>query len=187
MHAFQSFAASRWNGFTLTGAGERRYLQALRVNAGYWKTLDIPPTLGRYFTAGEDVPGAPPVVVISHGLWQASFGADPTIVGRSITLRGAPYTVVGVARPLRESIVGPVRVLLLILFGAVALVLAQGDRTSSKSWLDQRREDVVYLARRQPRLTLTPPLQHDQKRRRHEVSDEVVLTCAFLLSSRNRP
>jgi len=194
VHAFDSFAVSRWNGFTLTGAGDPRYLQALRVNAGYWKTLQVPPTLGRYFSAREDAPAAPHVVVISHGLWRDSFGGDSAIIGRSIALSGVPYTVIGVAspryslprvdawtplalttselaehgdheltvvgllrervtseeavaeltkvetalaqqyphkyfdggiiaKPLRESIVGPVRLLLLILFGAVALVL----------------------------------------------------------------
>src|SRR6185312_11128995 len=62
-----------------------------------WRALYIPPALGRYFGPAADQPGAPHVVVLSHALWTTTFASDPHIVGRTITLNGDPYTVVGVA------------------------------------------------------------------------------------------
>ena len=62
----------------------------------YFDVLGVRPALGRSFQASEDVPNAPRVVVISHGLWQRRFGADPGILEQSMTLGGEPHQVVGV-------------------------------------------------------------------------------------------
>jgi len=97
--SFESFAAWGYGAFTLTGTGEPRRLQALAVNADYFKTLYIQPSAGRYFAPRDADPGEPHVVVLSHSLWESQFGGDPSVVGRTITLSGAPYTVVGVAAP----------------------------------------------------------------------------------------
>ena len=67
-----------------------------RVTAGLLDAAGVPPLVGRLFTGTEDTPGAPDVVVLSHGLWQRRFGADPHIVGRTIRLTGVPHTVIGV-------------------------------------------------------------------------------------------
>ena len=55
--------------------------------------------LGRVFTAAEDVPNGPRVVVLGHGLWQRRYGGDPAIVGRTIQINGAAVQVVGVMPP----------------------------------------------------------------------------------------
>ena len=55
------------------------------------------PQLGRLLAPADDAPGAERVVVLSDRMWRREFGADPAIVGRTLTLRGLPYTVVGVA------------------------------------------------------------------------------------------
>ena len=94
---FERFAAIWYQGFTLTGIGEPQSVFAYRVNADYWKTLYIPPALGRYFSVQEDQPGASHVVVLSHDFWESTFGGDRGVIGRSITLSGTPYTVIGVA------------------------------------------------------------------------------------------
>jgi predicted permease len=94
---FEAFGAYAFGSYTLTGAGNPQRLSATRASAGYWKTLYIPPTLGRYFDRDEDRPGAPHVVVLSHALWISTFHADSQVVGRAITLSGEPYTVIGVA------------------------------------------------------------------------------------------
>ena len=84
---------------TLTGAGEPTPMAKELASSGYWKVLSVPPVLGRYFTEAEDRFGAPRVAVLSYALWQNRFGGDRTIVGKSVTLDGNGYTVVGVAPP----------------------------------------------------------------------------------------
>jgi predicted permease len=82
--------------FNLTGSGEPARLDGLRVSAGFLPALGVAPSLGRVFTREEDRPGHEPVVILSDRLWRDRFGADPTLVGRSILLNGAAHTVIGV-------------------------------------------------------------------------------------------
>ena len=78
-------------------AGERaEYVKQHRVSAGYFQVLGIAPELGREFTPEEDRPNGPAAVILSHSLWLHAFNADRTIVGRAVTVRGEPHTVVGV-------------------------------------------------------------------------------------------
>ena len=58
--------------------------------------LGVKPAIGRDFTAAEDTPAGWQVVMLSDGAWRRKFGADPSIVGRAITLSGLPFTIVGV-------------------------------------------------------------------------------------------
>src|SRR5262249_25469542 len=58
--------------------------------------LRVSPVSGRNFNADEDKPGGPLVVILSHKLWSKQFAADPAMVGKTITLDGGSYTVVGV-------------------------------------------------------------------------------------------
>jgi predicted permease len=67
-----------------------------RVSAGFFRTLGIAPALGRDFRAGEDVPGATPVVLLSYGTWQRRFGRRTDIVGQAVRLSGVSYTIIGV-------------------------------------------------------------------------------------------
>ena len=73
-------------GYTLIGQGEPAQIETARVSADFFATLGVRPALGRAFTADEDRPGAARTVVISHGLWQSRFNADPNLVGRMIAL-----------------------------------------------------------------------------------------------------
>ncbi len=75
-----------------------RYVQATRVSAGYFEVLGIRPLLGRGFSADEDRPDGRKAVVLGYPLWQSAFGGDPHVLGKGITLKGEPYTVVGVLR-----------------------------------------------------------------------------------------
>jgi putative ABC transport system permease protein len=81
---------------TLTGQDEPEDLQGAAVSHDTFTMLGVEPALGRGFSADEDRAGAERVVVLSHQLWQRRFGADPAIVGRSLTLSGESYTVIGV-------------------------------------------------------------------------------------------
>ena len=91
--------AAVWSGtLNLSGDGEPERLPAAWVSANYFKVVGIRPLAGRTFAAGEDQESAPRVTVISENLWRRRFGGDPGLVGRSITLDGQPYTVVGILR-----------------------------------------------------------------------------------------
>jgi len=80
----------------LSGNREPEVLKVARVSANFLYILGVSPLRGRGFLPEEDQPGAPPVTLISAGLWQRRFGSDPSIVGGTITLAGVPHTVVGV-------------------------------------------------------------------------------------------
>ncbi|HEV3456045.1 MAG TPA: ABC transporter permease [Thermoanaerobaculia bacterium] len=84
----------------LTEGGEPEQIDGAMVSGNYFDTLGVRPALGRTFVPDEDsVPGAHPVVVLSHALWQRRFGADPRLVGRVIQLNHQAFTVIGVAQP----------------------------------------------------------------------------------------
>lgn len=82
-------------GVNLVAHDQPQYVQLQRVSAGFFRVLAVAPTLGREFIVEEDRAGGPPVALLSHELW-TRLGADASIVGRSITLRGEPHTIVGV-------------------------------------------------------------------------------------------
>lgn len=78
-----------------TGSPERAWGQL--VDGNYFELLGVRAAFGRTFLPAEDrTPGAHPVVVLSHSLWQRRYGADPAWVGRTLRLNGRPFTVVGV-------------------------------------------------------------------------------------------
>jgi len=95
-NAFAQLSAYSGWGFTLTGAGEPEKLEGARTTADLFQTLDAHAFLGRTFPPDEDQPGRDHVALLSYGLWQRSFGADPSVVGRNITIDGESYAVVGV-------------------------------------------------------------------------------------------
>jgi putative ABC transport system permease protein len=70
-----------------------------RASAGYWKTLFIPPVLGRYYTKEDDREGAPHVAVVSYAFWKNRFNGDAEIIGKTIVLDGTPIEIIGVAPP----------------------------------------------------------------------------------------
>jgi putative ABC transport system permease protein len=78
------------------GSGEPAEISGAAVSANYFDVLGLPPQRGRLFRAGENEPGASPVVLLSQGLWQQRFGAAEDAVGRTIELNGVPREVVGI-------------------------------------------------------------------------------------------
>ena len=94
--SFRAMAARTGDSLTLTGRGEPRQARAARVSASYFDVLGVQAARGRTFAPGEDRPGQDRVVVLSHRFWVGQFGGDPGVVGRSITLNGDDYTVIGV-------------------------------------------------------------------------------------------
>ena len=78
------------------------------VTSNYFTMLGVQPALGRLLVPLDDEPGAARVIVLSHRMWQREFGGDAAIVGKNLTLRGQPYSIVGVAP---ESFTGVVPLL----------------------------------------------------------------------------
>jgi putative ABC transport system permease protein len=93
---FRQVAAYRPEDVTLqAGDGPSRFVPGFASSAELFDVLGVAPAIGRGFQAGDDVPGAEPVTVLSYGLWQ-ELGGDRSIIGRRLLLDGAPRTVVGV-------------------------------------------------------------------------------------------
>jgi putative ABC transport system permease protein len=82
--------------FNLTGGGEAQRVNCGTGSGSFFSLLGARPMLGRLFTPEEDRPGGPPVALLSEPLWRSRYKADASIVGKSITLDGKLYTVVGV-------------------------------------------------------------------------------------------
>jgi putative ABC transport system permease protein len=100
-HSFSAIAAIQTGtsaNLSIAGSDPTRLAEA-DVGASFFDVLGVPMQLGRGFFKGEDQGAAPKVVVLSDKLWRAQFAADPQIVGRSISLNGESFTVVGVAPP----------------------------------------------------------------------------------------
>ena len=90
---------------TVLGQGEPERVGAMQAAAAYFDLVGARPLVGRLYGEADDAEGAPPVVVLSQGYWQRRFGADPGIVGQTITVAGAPRTVIGVL-PARFDFLG---------------------------------------------------------------------------------
>ena len=95
-HSFSEMAIAQLRGYTLSGRDQPELLGGITASSTLLRMLGAKPLLGRLLLPEEDRPGKPPVVILSYGLWRRLFSSDPHIVGRSITLSGKPYAVVGV-------------------------------------------------------------------------------------------
>ena len=98
--SLSSFAAYRFAPANVSGKGvlpERHDCVQMSVNA--FSMLGRNPVLGRYFTVEDERAGAPPVVVLSHHLWQERFGKDVSIIGRTLRVDSVPRVVIGVMPP----------------------------------------------------------------------------------------
>lgn len=96
--AFESIGA--YTGYrapsNLTGNGEPQRVRAISVNGDFFKTMGIAPAHGRSLIQDDDQPGHNRVVVLSNGLWKRQFGSDASMIGKTITLDGNNYDVVGI-------------------------------------------------------------------------------------------
>ncbi len=93
---FTAMAAQTGGSLTLTGVDVPVQLRGSRVSAHYFDIFGEKPALGRSFAPDEDQPGKEQVVVLSNRIWESRFGADRSIIGRTIHLDNKPYTVIGV-------------------------------------------------------------------------------------------
>jgi putative ABC transport system permease protein len=98
-HSFEGLAAFQLKHFEYFDGSHTTLPRAAEVTAEFFPLLGAKAAMGRVFNQTEDRPGAPAVVVLGHRFWQNELHADPNIVGRSLTLSGKLYTVIGVTIP----------------------------------------------------------------------------------------
>jgi putative ABC transport system permease protein len=91
------------SGVNLKAGEQVRYVHQGRISAHYLDVLAVRPLLGRNFSETEDLPHGPKAAILSYGLWQSMFASDRDLVGRTIHLKGEPYTVIGVLSENAET------------------------------------------------------------------------------------
>ena len=98
-HSFEKMAAFRQQGIDLTAPGTPSHLNSSQISDGFFRTLGVEVALGREFTPQEEHRGGAPVAIIGNHLWRERFGGSQQVLGKSVTLDGVDYVIVGVAPP----------------------------------------------------------------------------------------
>jgi putative ABC transport system permease protein len=101
---FDGFGAENVSAFTLTGLGDAVQVLGGQVTSNYFDVLGVRPSRGRNFLPEEQTAD---VAMVTETFWQKRLSGDPNVIGRGITLNGAPHTIVGVLPNLPFSWVGP--------------------------------------------------------------------------------
>jgi putative ABC transport system permease protein len=142
---FEDLAAYNEGSVNLTGVGEPVELDVARVSASLLPILHATPLLGRGFLAEEDQVDGHKVVVLAHGFWRDRFGADPDVVGETLTLDGIPATIVGVMPP--EFVFPPQE-------GRADIYAPIGQY--AKNWIENRgnHPGIAVIGRRNSGVTL---------------------------------
>ncbi len=109
------------------------------ATGNYFDVLGVKAALGHFFNQTDDVnPGASPYAVLSYGAWQARFGGDPTIVGKTIRINRFPYTVFGVTRPDFNGTE-------ILYLPEVWVPMMMQPRIESSNWLDDRGSSNTFV------------------------------------------
>jgi predicted permease len=97
--SFQQMTAFRQQGVDLTSPGTPAHLNSSQISLGFFRTLGVELALGREFTPQEDQHGGTPAAVISNHLWRERFAGSREVLGKTVTVDGVNYSIVGVAPP----------------------------------------------------------------------------------------
>ncbi len=98
--AFSGIAAWNSQHLNLSAGGEVQYADALWVSGGFFGTLGVRPVLGRLISAADDIRGCgSPGAVISYSFWQAQYGGETSVLGRTVILEAHPFEIIGVTPP----------------------------------------------------------------------------------------
>ncbi len=140
---FSSMALYRNEPYNLTGTGETELVGGSMISADFFPTLGVAPILGRNFRTDDDRAGAAPVVMLGGGLWKRKFGSSPDVIGKSIVLNGASYTIVGVVPPSFNF------------YGSERDLYTPAGQWTDPSFLDRRIEVSAHaIGRLKPGVTL---------------------------------
>jgi predicted permease len=94
--SFEQMAALTWRSYDLTGPGTSEHLAGMEVSSGFFAILGVKPVLGHEFSPSEDRPNEARTVVISDRLWRDRFASNPSALGKTISLNGADYSIIGI-------------------------------------------------------------------------------------------
>lgn len=140
---FNGMLAYRFAPMSMSHNGASERVWGYLVSGNYFDVLGIHPVMGRSFTPEEDkTPGSHPVAVMSYGCWQRRFGADPDVVGRSVSLNGRSFTVIGIAP---KGFNGTEVAYAPELF--VPMMMAHEIEPGSE-WMDNRDSDNIFVVGR---------------------------------------
>ena len=103
-HAFSQMAAVQSVQFNLAGVTQPENISGDAVSPNFLSMMGVRPILGRDFDASEEMAGTEPVLLLSYALWQSHLGGNPNAVGKTITLDGRSFTIVGVLPPNYRSL-----------------------------------------------------------------------------------
>jgi len=150
MSTFEELAAFAESDQLLTGLAEPRRVETLMVSSNFFHTLGAYPKLGRAFNENEDQPGAPPVAVISEGMWHKDFGEKTDILGQIVHFDGMPYTIVGVMPesfwyPTKDTEAWTPLVLARSPDGAASAVMVIGIRRKTVTFDEANAEATVLV------------------------------------------
>jgi predicted permease len=147
---FEGVLGYDWTPMSLNPGGEAQVVFGQLVSGNYFDLLGVRAAVGRTFGPRDDeVPGRDPVVVLSHGFWTKRYAADPKVVGQTLTLNGAPYTIVGVTPPDYKGLDVGVR-------PEVWVPMAMNKQVKTGiNWYEERRGLFVFtVGRLKPGVTL---------------------------------
>lgn len=99
LRSWESLDAWASGGVNLAGAAEPIRVNSCAVTGGLMGSLGVGPELGRLIAPSDDIPGATPSVVISHGLWERAFGGDRSVIGKVVQVNGRNSNIAGVMPP----------------------------------------------------------------------------------------
>jgi len=98
-HSFSAMAVVNNVAFNLSGVAQPENIGGYAVSPNFLALVGVRPVLGRDFLPAEEKPGTAPVILLSYQLWQSHLGGDPAVIGRSITLDGRSFSIVGILPP----------------------------------------------------------------------------------------
>jgi predicted permease len=138
--SFETLSGLRYYEFNLTSPGNPEHVAGYEIPSGFFKMLGVPPALGREFSPEEDQPAGAPVAMISARELNTRYGSSPDVLGKSIKLTGATYTIIGVL-PSTFRLASPVD---------VYIPIAQGD----PAYNDRRFPGVLGVGRLKPGVSI---------------------------------
>ena len=95
-HGFEQVAIAIGGNYNLTGQGDPERVGVMRVSSNLLPMLGTRPAFGRLLTPDEDAPGGRSTAILTDGMWARRFGRDPHMIGKSVTINGLPYEIVGI-------------------------------------------------------------------------------------------